>query len=198
MPDVTKKEVLAVVKDSGEAVSATAISKELGFSKKSNVVCDFLEELISDGCVSADNNGSFTKYSFLKSKAAVAPKEEKKSGPVNEALGAFDPSSVRIPVDLHGFDIEENSRGFKITTAQGNVHQITKTQRILVINEKKKLLVYQPEDVLFAIDDYCRKEQIQSYILKDLSVGRTIAPKDINMNPCIIFVQVEKHNKAGF
>ena len=201
--DVNKKNLLSVVKEAGEnGMSATAISQGLGFSKKNVSVTELIDQMVDDGDLVELSAGSFTKYaaakkSAKKASAKTAAVEADDDDPVEDALLGFDPTSVTVPVNSHGYEIIENSKGFKVTFPSGNSHQITKTNRILVINEDKKLLVYQPEDILFAINDYCRDKQIANFVIRDLSVGRAVRAKDINTNPCIIFVQVERHNKAG-
>lgn len=207
--DVSKKDVLNAVRGASEALSATAFSKILGFSKKNARVADLLEELANDDQIAVDDSGGFVKYSSKtvakkgSSSKDSAPKKD--STPKNEsdnvkseALGSFDPESVRIPVDTHGFKIEDKRNGFQVRFPNGREHFISRQQRILVINMDKKILVEDPEDVLFAIDDYCRKGGITNYILKDLSVGRAVLAQNVDKSPVIIFVQVERHNKAGF
>lgn len=200
--DVNKKNLLSVVKEAGEnGMSATAISQGLGFSKKNASVAELIDQMVDDGDLVEVDGGSFTKYAVAKKSSEKATAKtatvEADDDPVEDALLGFDPTSVTVPVNSHGYEIVENSKGFKVTFPSGNSHQITKTNRILVINEDKKLLVYQPEDILFAINDYCRDKQIANFVIRDLSVGRAVRAKDINTNPCIIFVQVERHNKAG-
>jgi len=206
--DVSKKDVLNAVRGATEAMSATAFSKILGFSKKNARVADLLEELTSDDQIACDDSGGFVKYSSKTVAKKGAPSKEsssKDSTPKNESdkvkvevLEGFDPESVRIPVDLHGYKIEDKKNGFQVRVPNGREYFVSRQQRILVINMDKKILVEQPEDVLFAIDDFCRKGGITNYILKDLSVGRAVLPQNVDKSPVIIFVQVERHNKAGF
>lgn len=186
---VTKEDVLSAIRRLG-AASATAISKELGYSKKNDSVSAFIDELYDDEVITeVDDDSAFVKYQISEVNSNVVEDDEE--------MSTFDPDSVNIPVDSRGYEISQNSKGFKIVAPDGNKYQISKTQRILVINNTKKYLVFQPEDILFAIEEFTKKHQIQYYIIKDLSVGRSVSAEDINLNPCIVFVQVEEHNKAG-
>jgi len=179
----------------GEAYSATAISKEMGFSKKNAEVCAAIEELVAQERVICDNSGAYTVYYFNENFTEKFEKNALKAGEIE----AFDEDTVEVPEDAfeRGYVIEELSKGFKITLPSGRSYTLPKSQRILCINGEKHLLLKAPEEVLYAIDHYASTNGYKNYLVKDLSVGRVAAPSDINKNPVIMFITVERHSKAG-
>jgi len=195
MIEYTKQDVLNAVNElfDGETnlgATATAISREVGYSKKNNKVCEILESLEEIGGISSEeDNRGYVRYTCENIDAV----EDNEKYMVEE----FDETSVEMPVDSFGYEIEDLSKGFRITFPNNSTHAITKSQRVLVINKEKHLLISNPEDILGAISEYCRVAQITNYVVRDMALGRAIDPSEINHNPCLIFLTIERHNKAG-
>ncbi len=192
----TPQYIIDVLENSKKSMSATAISQELGYSKKNNSVVEMLEELVDAGEILKDDSGSYPLYRY-KDYEDDSVDEEEETEEVDEVLHSVDFNDVCVPVDTHGWTIEETSKGFKTTSPEGNVYSITKTERILVINGVKRILVKHPEDIPAAINMYAEDMQIKNYFVRDFYLGRSVTPQSVSTNPCIIFVQVERHNKAG-
>ena len=195
MIEFTKQDVLDAVNDlfddeTEQGPTATAISRGVGYSKKSDKVMEVLESLEDIGGISsADDERGYARYVVENSDAI----EDNERYRVEE----FDNDDVEIPVESYGYVIEDLSKSFKVTFPNENSHTINKTQRILVINKEKHILISKPEDILGAISEYCRVSQITNYVVRDLALGRAVDPTKINHNPCLIFLTVERHNKAG-
>jgi Fe2+ or Zn2+ uptake regulation protein len=189
------EQILDILSQNHEAYSATALSKELGYSRKNADVCAILEELVAQGRVLCDNSGSYTEYFFNYDYTEKFVKNALDAGEIE----AFDEDTVEVPeeAESRGYEIEEVSKGFKITLPSGRCYTLPKSQRILCINGEKHILLKTPEEVLYAIDYYATTNGYKNYLVKDLSVGRVAAPSDINKNPCVIFITIERHSKAG-
>ena len=186
---LTKNEVLDVVANSDEFLTATGIDKSLGFAKKTRKLVEMLDSLVEIGAISENSDERYIRY-VLEDEAAL-------ENAIKYKLEEFNGDNVTIPVDTKGYTVEAASRGFRVTLPNGNVHNCSRTQRILVINEEKHLLIKTPESILQAIKQYCTATQIEHCVLRDMSVGRIVGAEDVNTNPVLIFIAVERHNKAG-
>jgi hypothetical protein len=186
---LTKQEVLDVIVNNDEMLTGNAIAQVLSYAKKTKKLGEILEALVEVGAIEENNDDRYTRYALLDEN--VLANHEKYS------VSEFDPNSVEIPVDCRGYDIAETSKGFRVVFPNASVHNITRTQRILVINGEKHILIKSPENILGAIQSYCALTQIENCVLRDLSVGRIVDPENVNCNPVLIFVAVERHNKAG-
>ena len=210
MSEIIKEDVIRILYESDAPLSATAISKLLGFSKKNDRVCEMLDLLLEEDILVLNCDASFERYDLAEHLEEDEDLEVEGNGVEGDGdedvlededgdeVSTFDSDDVDVPEDNHGYDIDKMSKFFRITCPNNNVIDLKKSERLLVINETKKVIVHNPEDVVFAIDHYAKNVfQIRQYIVKDLSVGKVVFSQDVNTRPCIIFVQLERHNTAG-
>lgn len=185
MSNVTKADVLSAVQSLGGA-SATKISKEVGYSKKSAVVSDFLEELVNSGSIESNVVRGVVTYTV-----ADIPSSD----------GFVD---GKIPTVNYGWTIQEQARGFKITTPEGVVKTIKKNERVLVINNDPnyRFKISNPEELLAVASSYCyqysQSHNMYTFSVKDVYtqeyVGGQVSPSVV---PVVIFLEVQAENKAG-
>lgn len=197
---ITLDNVVAILEENDNiGLSITAISKKLGYSKKSAVVEDVIWNAVESGDLVETNNGQFNVYTIPED---VYEDDEDDEEVVEEAvedddLSGFDAKLAQIPVDTHGYNVAQTSDGFSVTLPNGRVHTVSAKERILVINQEKHIALTTPEDIVASIVDYANEKNITHYTITDMSLGRTITPKMINTNPVLIFIEVRRHNKAG-
>lgn len=202
---ITLEEVIAVLEENDNVgLSITAISKKLGYSRKSAVVEDVIWNAVDAGSLVESNNGQFNVYTIPEDEDLPEEDfeddeamEDEEVVEEDDDLSGFDAKLAQIPVDTHGYKVAQSSDGFSVTLPNGRVHNVSAKERILVINQEKHIALTTPEDIVASIVDYANEKNITHYTITDMSLGRTITPKMINTNPVLIFIEVRRHNKAG-
>jgi len=188
--ELTKEKVLDAVSELNGG-SATSISRHLGFQRKSEVVTRFLNELVDEGSLVCDEDGSFPVYNVSSSRSTYTPSADAPSRIINEC---------------NGYRIEESSNdGFVVTMPGASAPIIVpRGGNLIVINNdpEYRWAVDCPEDVNEAlqmvIDDYTRDHGIVNFLITDMSNDSTVSSvEEINKDNLIIFLTISKHNKAG-
>lgn len=193
-----KDEILEVLEDADEAMTATAISRELGYSSLRSRVSDALAELVTDGELETGVKGSHTTYAIA---GDDDDDEDERECAPDEIIEI---SEVTVPENLHGYEVIALEKGHnKVIIPGANGAEPTEVtlepnERLLVISDAYKFVVSKPEHVIEAINVYTSEQGITTYLVTDMSTGRKAQDvSDINMDVVIIFLQISRHNKAG-
>ena len=228
---ITVEDVLDALEVIGTPASATAISQELDFAKKSAVVTSILESLVSAGTVDKGTSiYGFDTY-VLAPVAEVVEEDEEwdddeeccddedddpccdeiASDPIDEKLienqrevadgylPRVDAVDYEIPEDAKGYKIVVTDFGFTVTFPDnGQNYDIGREERVVVINNEYRAAVTTPEEILGSLQEYTTSKGYKHFVVRDMATGSALAPGRINMKPVIIFLEVERHNKAGF
>ena len=103
-----------------------------------------------------------------------------------------------IPEDLKNYKIVVTDYGFKVTFPDnGQDYDIDRTERVVVINNEYRVAVSTPEEIMGAIQEFTAGNGWKHFVVRDVATGSALAPGRVNMKPVIIFLEVERHNKAG-
>jgi len=205
-----KDQILEVVADSEEALTATAISREVGYTKLRSRVADALAELVSDGELETGVSGSYTTYVIAEDDCEEEVEEyddcecDEESSPEDIPITDLTYSEITLPENDNGYEMEQLPNGHvKVIlppNEDGETSEVILEQgeRLLVISDKYRFVVSLPEHVLEAIHTYTLEQGITTYLVTDMSTGQKVPDvTDINMNLAIIFIQISRHNKAG-
>lgn len=104
-----------------------------------------------------------------------------------------------IPENLNGYRIVVTDSGFQVSAPDRGVpYTIARNERMVVINNEYRVAVESPEDLLGSIQEYTQARGWRHYVVRDVESGSALAPGRVNMKPVILFLEVERHNKAGF
>lgn len=213
MKEDIKNKILKVLNSKSD-LSATALAKEVGFSKASSIV-DELQALVADGSVIEDKGGRFPVYrkpqkgEVAKPQAqtpapqAAVKKEEEKVSLVDLAPPKAE-DTLPAPPDhkMQGFMISnikfEGKAMKKITTPDGKNIRVEEDEKLLVINSEPKFVVKTPEDVLTAIKKYSQDKGYTVFTVNDICQNKKISTEnDIVKDQHIIMLSIQKHNKAA-
>jgi hypothetical protein len=198
----------AVPSIESEALSATAISKLLGYAKSNRKVTDAIINMASEGLVASETHsrGYEIYYRTKKGNAAIekaklaegaimadpegAPAIAKTPTTAQSAQSATKSTAVktitecRLPAKMFGYKIsmDESSGKARVTTPEGTVIELEGMERLLVINQNKdfRYIVDTPEDIFMAIDEYTRSQRITSFLVSDLETNENFNKKDIS------------------
>jgi len=206
-----KDEILEVVADADEALTASAIAEEVGYSKLTSRVADALAELVTDGELETGVKDSVTTYAIAEDEDGYDDEDVEEEDDAEKEAVEEEPeivdltySNVTIPENSNGYEVSPLPNGcIKVTlppTETGEVKEVVLKQgeRLLVISDKYRFVVSQPEHVLEAIHIYTLEQGLTTYLVTDLSTGQKIPDvADLNMDVAIIFIQISRHNKAG-
>lgn len=208
-----KDQILDVVADSEEPMTATAISKAVGYTKLRSRVADALAELVTDGELETGVTGSYTTYTIAEDDDVedddVEDEYEDEEDCCEEEVSEqpivdLTYSNVTLPENSNGYETEQLPNGhYKVIlppNEDGEVKEIILEpgERLLVISDKYRFVVSAPEHVLEAIHQYTLEQGITTYLVTDMSTGKKVPDvTDINMDVVIIFLQISRHNKAG-
>ena len=195
----------------GEEMSATAISKALGYTKLNARVSNALQILINDGviCKSTHHNG-FVVY-FLNN--SDDEDDEVDEDEVDEDIENKDNNVM--PREITGSSISQDNHGYIIESLpkdhvkiifpekdeNGNDKSIIleSYEQLIVINNSPlfRFIVSKPDEILDAIGICTAEMGITTYLVSDTSTGKAISSvKDINKTS-IVFLNINRHDKAG-
>lgn len=202
-----------------DPMSATAISKEIGYTKLNARVLSVLNELILDEEVKKEQtDGGYYIYS-LNPQEDDENIEKEDEGEEDEEDEDNDPSE---PNDLMPQEIVENNipikyYDYEITALPKNHAEVVfpeldedgeeksivlePDERLLVINQNAafRFVVQTPEDILEAIHIYTTEMKITTYLVTDMATG--VAVSDVGTidmgGPSVLFLEISRHNKAG-
>lgn len=187
-------------KNIDDAMSLTAISKDLGFSKIDKKIAEIVINLKNDGFVEETTILGKYKAFYISSD----PKKENLTSTkeVSRTNTTQDYSKYKLPKNSHGYTIEETSSGYKVTMPNGNSSvDLEAGERLLVLNndESFQFVISKPEEVFEAIRLYTTEKRIGSFLVKNMETNENIDKASIDkiMDTVIIFVGVERHNKAA-
>jgi len=232
---ITIEEIIKKVgTDEESAMSGTAVSKKLGYSKSNKNVNQLLNETASDpknkfGLKTKKTRGFFVYWigekvesSDSKEETASITKEEVS----DPAFGASDPTTpesdsefdrgirdqlnivadnmeIQIPINKHGYSVDVNydHGGYDIVDPTGKSFHLNQSERLLVLNldNKYRFIVDKPEDVIRALAIYSQDKGIRNYVVTSMETSSPIMQQDLktSMNFILMFLKVQKHNKAG-
>ncbi|MCK5020444.1 MAG: hypothetical protein KAS32_25635 [Candidatus Peribacteraceae bacterium] len=202
MSQELKNAVMNVMPDEKEnALSSTAISREIGFTKNNKRVQEAVLALVELGHVtSLEMNGYTAFYTSPDGLEAFA------SGMYEGNGGARRIGKRRIPIELHDYNVVEGEEEDTLVVLAPGDDRVSITleshERLVVINEDAsyRFIVDSPEDVLEAIKVYTTEKGITTFVVEDLSTGAMISSdidEEIDPDVAIIFLTVSRHNKAG-
>jgi hypothetical protein len=104
-----------------------------------------------------------------------------------------------IPENLNGYRIVVTDNGFQVVAPDRGVpYTLARNERMVVINNEYRVAVESPEDLLGCIQEYTQARGWRHCVVRDVASGSALAPGRVNMKPVILFLEVERHNKAGF
>jgi len=194
-----KDEILEVLSEADESMTATAISRGVGYTKLRSRVADALAELVTDGDIETGVQNSYTVYVIA---GAAEEDDDEDFGP--ESDEPVEITEITLPENLNDYDVELLPKGHvKVIlppNADGECKEVVlePNERLLVISDEYRFIVSQPEHILEAIHTYTLDQGITTYLVTDMSTGQKVPDvTDINMKVAVIFIQISRHNKAG-
>lgn len=206
-----KDEILEAVADADEPITATAISKAVGYTKLRSRVADALAELVTEGELETGVKNSYTTYVIADEELVDDDCDDIEED--EEAVDEADPDPEIVDLTYSNVTLPENDNGYEVAPLpNGHIKVVLPpnedgessevilepNERLLVISDKYRFVVSQPEHVLEAIHTYTLEQGITTYLVTDMSTGQKVPDvTDINMNVAIIFIQISRHNKAG-
>jgi len=197
-----KDELLEVLDEADEPMTATELSRAVGYSQLRSRVADALAELITDGEIETSTQNGNIVYS-------LCGELEDENEDEDEEIGDGEPieiSEVTLPERNNGYDVEMLAKGHvKVTFPPDSDGErkdlvLEPNERLLVINqdEQFRFVVSEPEHVLEAIHVFTQEKGITTYLVTDMATGQTVPDvTDINMKVAVIFLTISRHNKAG-
>ena len=195
-----KDEILEVVDEADEPMTATAISRAVGYTKLRSRVADALADLVSDGELETGVDGCHTTYAI----SVDADEDEEEEETLEPPEEPIEISEITLPENLNGYDVEMLPKNHVKVIFPPNEEGERKevvlepNERLLVISDDYRFIVSEPEHVLEAIHTYTLEQGITTYLVTDMSTGQKVPDvTDINMKVAIIFIQISRHNKAG-
>ena len=213
--DELKDKVLDVLQDADGALSATAISKEVGYTKLSPRVYDILTELADSGIVDSylHSNG-YVVYLYLDDGCDEDECDEECDE--DECDGEIEDNNLmpqeivdrKIPEDDHGYRIEMLPKNHvKITYPEldedGNEKSTTlePNEQLVVINQNPafRFVVSVPDEILEAINIFTTEQGISTYLVTDTSTGKCVddITTDLDDKVVVIFLNIQRHDKAA-
>lgn len=196
--------------DKDDALSRTAVAKQLGYAKGSKVVDRILDDLVSEKKAKMIDSGKgydvYIKTASGEKASATIAKQS--SGESAETRGKND-VSYRIPSNTYGFNVKtdvdvkidgKKRKGVIITTPDNKIVELKKTERLLVINldDDHRYIVDKPEDVFRAIGEYTSEKSIGNFLVSDMETNKPVNPNNVkDLDVQILFLKISKHNKAG-
>lgn len=196
--------------DKEDALSRTAVAKQIGYAKGSKVVDRILDELVQEKKAKVTDSGKgydvyYKTVSGEKESATIA----KNSGDESAETKSKDSVNYRIPTNTYGFkvqtDVEVKIDGKKrmgviVTTPDNKTVELKKTERLLVINldDDHRYIVDKPEDVFRAIGEYTSEKNIGNFLVTDMESNKPVNPNNVkDLDVQVLFLKISKHNKAG-
>lgn len=182
-----------------EGISATALAKELGYSKAKSIMVA-LDECVTEGSVVVDTSGRFVTYKKAPKKVVVAPS---KTTVVDSVMPEVDLPEATVGCDMDGYkmaNIRYKGRAAKrITTPDGRNIRLETDDKLLVINDEPKFVVKTAEDVIKCIRKYALDHNMTTFTVNDIKQNKKIMnDKDIAIkDDHVLFLSIRKHNKAA-
>ena len=182
-----------------EGISATALAKELGYSKAKSIM-EALAECVTEGSVVADTSGRFVTYKKAPKKVVVSPS---KTTVVGSVIPEGDLPEAAVCCDMDGYkmaNIRYKGRAAKrITTPDGRNIRLETDDKLLVINDEPKFVVKTAEDVIKCIRKYALDHDMTTFTVNDIKQNKKIMnDKDVVIkDDHVLFLSIRKHNKAA-
>lgn len=202
--DELLNQIMKILGDVEEPMSATAISKELGYSKIRARVKEALQLLVDDGSVEAiANKSGYNSYILVvQTDEEVVEECDEEQEPADVAPREI--TEITLPENLNGYDVEtlEKNHVKVIFPGEGSEKSVTlePNERLLVINqnEEYRFVVSAPEQLLQAIATYTSEQGITTYLVTDTATGNAVLDaNEVDMKVAIIFLDISIHDKAG-
>ncbi|MCK5017233.1 MAG: hypothetical protein KAS32_09180 [Candidatus Peribacteraceae bacterium] len=197
-----KNAVMSVMPDSiDEAMSSTAISRELGFTKNNKRVSDVVLALEEVGHITSKEQNGYKAYY-----TSEAGMEAWETGMYEGNGGARRIGNRRVPIELHDYNVVEGEEADTLIVVvpgdERTAITLDAAERLVVINQDAayRFIVDSPEDVLEAIKVYTSEKGITTFVVEDMSTGAMISSdidEEIDPEVAVIFLTVSRHNKAG-
>jgi hypothetical protein len=194
MDENLKAEVLDVLpSDSEEAMSATAISKEVGYSKTNKNVQEILAELFESGEIESET--STRGYDVYWK--PISAKGSSKSTSTSKAVKEI---TYVPPKNNFGYTFSISPKGYTVSTPDRKTIELEGNDRLLVLNNNNnyRFIVNSPEDIISAIGTFTTEQNIGTYLVTNMETGGSITGiHEIDERVAGIFLTISKHNKAG-
>jgi len=213
--DELKDEVLDVLTEAIGAMSATAISKEVGYTKLSPRVYDILAELVDDDEVDKyEGSKGYDVYQRIEVDAEADDDYEEEDDEIEDSGDIEDnnllPQEItirKIPEDDHDYEIEAIAKGHTLITfpevdEDGNEKTtiLEPNEQLVVINQNPafRFVVSSPDEVMEAINVFTTEQGISTYLVTDTSTGKSISDAgELDGDVVVIFLNIQRHDKAG-
>ena len=185
-----------------EGKSATALAKSIGYSKSNDRVKRVIESMVDAGTLmAATSDLGYELYSLVAAS----------SGGVRAAEAACNVSTPAQSAPTPGYTLPSKSYGYSVSTAtdgrfayninmpDGKELQLTKSERLFVINQDAnyRFIVEDPEDIMTAIGTFTQEAGYAHFLVKDLASEKHIKSAADLGTDVVLFVSIERHNKAG-
>jgi hypothetical protein len=197
--DNLKFRIVSSMTDVG--ISATALAKELGYSKAKSIM-EALDACVSEGSIVADTTGRFVTYKKAPKKVVVK-ETDTKTTVVKSEKSDIDLPEACVGRDMNGYkltNIRYKGRAAKrITTPDGRNIRLETDDKLLVINDEPKFVVKTAEDVIKCIRKYALDHDMTTFTVNDIKQNKKIMnDKDIIIkDDHVLFLSIRKHNKAA-
>ena len=200
-----------------DGISASKVSQDMGFSGKTKKVDNLFSSLLSKKLVKQVETGGYVGYAVVMSKSADKTSRSArtvKSSAVRTVRSGGGFTDLSISANRPDADSFEGGYYVKYLDS-GNVlvgvpatentekaeREIGPTERVLVLNKNTFFIVDTPESIINAVMQYTYENSIGSYAIRDVMTNTMAQPSergsDINSENALIFLTIERHNKAG-
>ena len=217
MTEITTYSIYTELEENGEA-TRTNLANRLGVHKDNRTLRETLAEMVEEGEIEVDESGRYLVYSIA---SEGNPQMEEDEDYLDEELyeecdeeldeecdeetvdcsEVFNEVENVLPENDNGYIVERLRDGVvRVTTPDDNKIDMTVDERLLVINEEYHAIIKTPEQLLNNIANYANQMSIRFHTVRDVETGEGLTKNDISeydMNKTIIFMRVERKNKAA-
>ena len=198
----TKTQVLSKLSTSfGQ--SATAVSQKLGYSRKSDVVENFLWDLVDEGGL-VENYMERGHNVFRKLQSSN--RSTQNTVPTPAPASVLEDAFVDDTVNNYGYTVTNLGNGNRqVTDPNGRTKVISRDERIVVVNNDSSFrkIVKKPEQILAVIHEYSTLHKMATYVVTNSRNNESLVEDCFrsevfnNDEPAIIFLGMAQHNKAA-
>lgn len=195
--DELKSKILKVIESSSEPLTGTAVAKNCGYAKGTTRTSNLIQELIDEKAIRSEvGTKGYYVYSAIGSTGQT-------SSTVSSPKTTIKNETFVIPTATHNYKITEGEKGdgycFKITFPDGGNVSLGERERLVVINDDKKyrFIVSEPEGILQAIGTFTQEVGYVHFLVTNMSSGKYVKSVGELGRDVILFLKIDRHNKAG-
>lgn len=203
MTELNSSAIYNELEENGEG-TRTNLANRLGVHKDNKELRELLREMTEENEIEIDETGRYVVYRIPENQEVPEDYEEDDWGDEDDPVDCsevYNEVDNVLPENDNGYLIEKLREGVvRVTTPSDDDIDMTTDERLLVINEEYHAVIKTPEQLLNNIANYANQKSIRFHTVRDVETGEGLSKNDISdydMNKTIIFMRVERKNKAA-